>query len=423
MSILKKAMNLFNQSPDHIKRHVESIGRIGRQPNLAQEGTLDMMVAEGYHMIGMDYYNIQPPQQMIDFALFILQEKEGMSLPEPLSEELSELMAKMALRYVDSWDPRFILYYSDVTDTRDWMTRTYQIVNASPYCFDTLPFTVTQDCVHELETYQVVPGRDESYFNEFYDMPQFRYTMFMAQDEIVTDYFRDFINCGDMSGYLQEFSEEALEQFADIFINEKGHYKDLVDDAGRKFKRQCYTTGSREDDVTIIEHICEVLVCAHLVWFCSPMAKRFRSDINEICYLAEQYPEFIAYERCFYTPDSYVYQDRPVTSCHLCGLDAYCVEITHGIEGESLQICNGCLSKNRPPLPQATCGTKFCKHIECHHNKYNGMGEKGRYAMDAESPTSYLNYKRAMSGAQHRVPKGFQQLTSEANAKRLAITQ
>lgn len=397
MSIIDQAFSLFKGAPDHVKAYIKGLGRVGEKADLRQEGTLDYMVGEGYSFMGYEYSGASvPPKQMVEYALYTL-ERDGYQLPEQIAYKFAELISHMALRYLDSWDPRFPLYYTELSDTSDWRNFTYTITNADQYYFSEgeVPLMIGKDQVEMLDTFAVIPGRDESVFNEFYREDHARYTMFEVQDEIVTDYFREFCNSADLEMIMEDFEESELDIFHQFFWDENNKRKLYYNANGQTEHRHFYTLGSRKEEVDLIEHVTEVLACGALIWFCSPMARVYRVDNHELFWLADQYDEFIIYDRILFSPDCYQKTELPPTCCNTCGVDAYCVEILHGIGGQSLQMCNGCVSKGGPTLPQATCGTKFCKHIECIHNKYNGMGEKGRYAMDANNPYSYLSYKRS----------------------------
>lgn len=363
------------------------------------------MVGEGYQMMGTTYYLKEAPSVLVDFARHIAH-RENIVLPEPLETEFIGQVCLAALSYLDVWDPRFPFHYTDVAETDDWMHYTYKL--NEPGAQDSADaMLIGKEELPKLETFRRVPQQDESFFNEFYNCPNFRYSMFYIQSEIVADYFRDYVNDGEFDYALGNLSDPA-EQQAENFFYENKRRRPYLNPDGQEEHREPYYTGSREDTVDLLEHVTEVIASAALVWFCSPMARKFRCDNHEIFYLLDQYEEIIIYDYCIYTPRDYEKVAMPPTCCSLCGLDAYCVDLVHGIEGETLQVCNGCLSKGRPTMPNATCGTTFCKHIECIYNKYNGMGERGRYAMDRANPYSYVSYK------QRQAPKKEQDLIATA---------
>lgn len=361
------------------------------------EGGLEWMVGEGYTM--MDAHNtLQCPEQMADFIQHCL-EREGIVLPEAL-KEMYDMMGKAVNYYLATWDPRCALLYSDLVETSDWRKYTFSIERWD-YGNSGTPIQVQKDELEKLETFKYVPGMDEGFFSEFYDKNTegMRYKMFFANDDVILDYFRGFAIHGDLTSHVEEFSYgtdkegkqiegmgNALDAFHNFFWNEQGKLRMVLDEDGNEFHRHGYYTGSRKDNLSLLEHVTEIMASAGLVWFCSPMARKFRREHHELFYLADNYHEFICFDRMLFAPDQYEKVEMSPTCCNSCGLDSYCVEIIPGSSQGPLQVCNGCLSKNRPPLPDATCGTKFCKHIECPHNKYNGMGEKGRYAMHSANP-------------------------------------
>lgn len=347
-------------------------------------------------MMGVDQGMVEVPEVMKQFIDHILQDREGINLPEPLKGEFLQTISYIALRYIDWWDPRFALMYSNIAETSDWCRNTYLLERYTTEGRERGP--IQKDEIEKLETYAHVEGQDESYFNEFYYHSKFRYAMFEGPCEILADYTREMLRGGDFSFYVNEWEhEESDAQLTELFYDEHGKAKIYLNENGETEHREGYYTGSRKDEVTLIEHVVEVSVCAALVWFCSPMARRFRVDNHELFWCADRYNEFVMFDYNIYGPDEYEKLPMKPSCCNLCGLDAYCVELVHGIGGQTIQVCNGCLSKNRPPMPRATCGTKFCKHIECPHNKYNGWGERGRYAMDTENPFSYVSYKRGQA--------------------------
>jgi len=336
---------------NEIKENIER-GTIGERESLMQEGTLNELVGEGYGLMGGGgyygaYRGLQDvPEGMVEFIVGKFQEYNIIFPPELTN--LARFAGMMGLSYAGNWDPYFLLIYSDVNESSEWMTHTFKVSKAS---LGPNP----QDKIAEpekVEVFKHVIDGDITWFEEFNKYVPHT-GMFEVAAHIIEDYMQNYIP-DYFNDYLQEIGGEEL------------------------LKSVCVNPETGESNVR--EYV-ELAFLSSLIWLASPLARQFRYEEHEIFYYAYRDGETICYDGSMYTKEEYIKVPLPPKSCMLCGIDSWCTEIIHGYSGDTVMACNGCVSKGRPSLPEATCGSLFCKHIECPHHKYAGMGKKGRYAM------------------------------------------
>ena len=275
----------------------------------------------------------------------------GIPVPRDL-EPLYELGLGIVIDNFNYYDPYTLFWeWSDVRINNDWCKYTYEIFD--PSCRFTSFVEAIPEC---LETYEYIPGAAEAFFNEYIAKPGIK-AMHTALTSSVIDYLNDFWQ-GDRNSPL-------------LYCNPRLEIPELFYHEIEKF---CATGMSSDRCLSIdynkVNGYIDLSLWAGLLWLLGPMGRGFRATHSDLTDAALTYGEAIVYEGVVYPPTHYKKVFRAPQSCYKCGVDAWCVEMTLDSDMNTRRICEGCLSEGMLRLPHSTCGAKFCKYFECHHNSW-----------------------------------------------------
>lgn len=286
-------------------------------------------------VMGMGYDNI--PTDCINF---IMSQYERFKIPLPSCiDQVMDIAATWMFTLIDQIDPYMLFWgLSDVNLTGDWCECAFEVHAVGEPVREVDPEWV--------ETFIVDLAQGERLFYEYLSKPG-------LQALPVGEQIREMLDgdCGD--SIYESFNKQAsaeLEKFC------------LVKNAA----------GEDEVDTQRFRAYFELAAWATFVWIAGPPSRQFRSMRHEIFSACFSYGECILAEGVVIPPTHYVKLPRAPRSCYKCGINSWCVELTQDEAGGARRICEHCLNHDMPKFNGATCGTKFCRRVECQHNPYNG---------------------------------------------------
>lgn len=264
-----------------------------------------------------------------------------------LSPEIIQFFAEAVIAIIDYHPYSLILDGPDVVATYEGMQYSYAIKNTDGTLFEI-------SNVGELETFRHVPGMDQQHFEK----------MMYISDKDRAD--KDFnpaqrvYNYSDMFGQWLEDTMDYGEMYYEMNPieqlerdNELAYYE-LIAFAGKENTQK----------------IVNIIIWLSFAWIISPMARQWRALMHEVIDTCYNTGEAIVHEGNCYSSEEFVKELRPPTSCCVCGLDSYCVDLTY-VDGGVKHICEKHLNGNIPGTVLFQCGTKICKYSECpNHPQY-----------------------------------------------------
>lgn len=273
----------------------------------------------------------------------------GIPMPQKLWP-LKALGPALAIHLVDYSDPYMLFWeYSDVCCNPEWCQNTYEISTSRGKKFEADPT--------DLETFHVDFNQGNEFFNKHIAMPGVK-----AFPE-------------HLSSSVDEGMELFLsDQYWPAVLNLVQGYPDLKQ-LKHDVMMECIERGDMNHKK--FKAYFDLSMWAGILWLFGPYSREWRRENSEIYHAAFNYAEFILYEQQIYIPSEYVKIPRSPNSCYKCGIDAWCVENTLDHSGTARSICEGCMTKGMPRIATTTCGTKFCKYYECHHNAWHQHGAGG----------------------------------------------
>jgi len=261
-------------------------------------------------------------------------------MPKQLEPVIS-VGAGCALWFMDCMDPYIVFSgLTDVDITEEWSENAYEIM-------DNGRFYEVNPC--SIETFRHVPGQDESNFNYIMGRPG-----------------------------LEALPHSLGPCLVDVLNGEYGYYdryETLDTDSRRELEMMCI-----KPDGSVNGEMCDayfdLAAWAGAAWFLGPLARDFRYLNHDIYHTALNFGEAILVDGTVISPKNYRKLPRPPRSCMICGLAAWCVEMTASAGG-TRYMCEHCLSEGMPPSPLSTCGGKRCMLTACFHHPYHHMGSAG----------------------------------------------
>lgn len=267
----------------------------------------------------------------------------GIPFPEEIREALM-VGASYAFQYLDLVAPYELFNgICDVDITSDWAEHAYELLGA----YKDRPMELSPE---QLETFIFVPGQAEKTFEHIMSHP-------------------------GLLALPNRVGHEILEQMEEaMYMGEP--YHQLVDKGCLDTLRAMCTEAGGVVNWTRIRAYFELAAWAAFGWIVGPLGRNHRMQVHDVMMVAIQYGEAIVYEGGIYGPQDYTKLPRPPQSCYICGLAAWCVELTSSYEG-TRHICEHCLSEGMPPSTVATCGAKRCMLTACRHHPYHHLGAGG----------------------------------------------
>ena len=316
-------------------------------------------------------YDGTVPEECMEFC-FEQYARFGIPAPREIADIVS-VGASYSFYHCDVHDP-YALFWgaSDVILTDEWSKYTFEIKDdgrtyeASPEYFETFRY-VPDQCEEAFQHLMSHPGAESLPNNLGYDID-------------------DYIN--------GEYTGESAYQITDP-------------DALEVVKQLC-TMSDGVVDWTRIRAYYKLAAWAGFAWLAGPPGRIYRMDYHGIFRTAIQYGEAILLDGSVIAPDSYRRLDRPPISCHVCGISAWCTELTMS-EGSTRYICEHCNSEGMPPIFMATCGAKRCMLAHCLHHPSHSMGVGGMHH-------AYRNHGQLVD-----VAKGNTVIRLNSNNERLLI--
>lgn len=364
VSIGQKIVRNINVMSDMFS-YMRSVGRVGKEPDHNWESTLDWAAQDAYMgIMGVMQGVVESPIEMHKYILEKLSHHRK-EIPGEL-EWMVSWAGNIALMLIDHYDVYFPFAYSDVVPSYEHMASTYEINYPFTYGGTTegTPFMAEPDAV---ESFAYDPENGKAYFKVF-DITQPNFEMFDAHDIELLYY--------------------VLDESLDVLF--ESQFEEVFHDSDDRDRYLCMEIASTAEGRANIRRAAEFCMSAGLVWFCSPLSRNFRAKNHDVFAAVLENGEAIVYNGGIYSPEDYTKIPIPPTSCFKCGLDSYCVELVHGVENGAINVCNHCQTGGVLKFQDATCGSKFCKHIECPYHKYNGQGRKGFFKMLNSSGRSAL---------------------------------
>lgn len=289
------------------------------------------------------FYFAEVPNECIDFCL-------SQYVRFGLHYDADTLMAVQAaasatFRYVDSFHPYALFSgVSDVDVTQDWSYYSYQIID------DFGKTTCREADPQFLETFVYMPGQAEHMFNEMLARPGLE-----ALPNDVGHGIDDMLEGGNGEEIWDAFGEETE----------------------AALRRLCTAPGAAEHDKKRLRAYVDIAAWAAFIWLASPYGRDYRRR-HSIMEAAMDFGEVILMEGTIIAPTHYIKHDRPPLACHRCHCQVWCVEHTM-VGAETALICESCLYGHMAAMPNATCGTKFCKETKCPHHPLANLGPNGIY--------------------------------------------
>lgn len=299
---------------------------------LVQDGTPQL---DEWFMGGGDNILETEFENDLSYRDFMAEQFERFKVPltQKAGEGLLAFAAGVITHVLGSTDP-YVMFWetTDVVMTEDWCKFAYQLSDGS-YDFEIDPET--------LETFEYRPGLDEKFFSEALVMPGLE-----ALPYSLGEYVQDAIWCHGEVTPRELLSGEAADELEELCSFRDEHGVLCIDEK----KTYAYF---------------ELSCWAAVLWALGPLGKRWRyhaSPIHRACY---DHGSCIIHDVSIYDPTSYIKLERDPRSCYVCGVSAWCVEITQ--DGDvTRNICEHCLnSAFGDPRNLTMCGTKQCHHVAC----------------------------------------------------------
>ena len=277
-------------------------------------------------------------------------ERFKIPLTQKLGEELLNICANIVEYVIGYMEPySFFWDTTDVVLTDEWREYCFQLED---YHRPNIGYELDPE---RLETFRYVPGKDEEFFREALAYPGLEALPFdlgehilVAIDERCYDYTPDS---------LSSCAREELEALCLITDCDGVHFID-----SNKMK-------------TYFQLGCWVAI----IWAFGPLGKKWRGDAHEIFNACYNEGACIIYDGMIYDRSSYIQLERAAKSCYICGVSAWCVELTQDADVVRY-ICESCLSSGLGLRSERGCGTKFCHHVACPNHPAHTL-EKGGYWM------------------------------------------
>jgi len=277
----------------------------------------------------------------IECLEFCVEQYNRFGVPvHPDMYDVIRIGAGSAFYHCECNDPYALFWeVSDVNITNEWSMYTYEIrdgdrrFEADPECF---------------ETFRYVPGQCEEVFDHIMSHP----------------------GLAALPGCVgSELSDILRGEYSDEPAVGNTHGADL-----EVLRKMCTINGV--EDWTRINAYYDLAAWAGFAWLAGPPGRIYRMDRHDVIGVAISYGESILLDGCVMDPQFYKKLSRPPISCHVCGVSAWCTELTM-TEGFTRHICEHCNSEGMPPIHMATCGGKRCLLSECLHHPYHNHGTAG----------------------------------------------
>lgn len=301
---------------------------------------------EGNELITLSFSN------NLSYGEFFAEQFERFKIPvtQKLGEELISICASVVEYVLGCLEPYAMFWdTTDVVLTEEWRECCFQLADYYR------PEVGVELDPERLETYRHIPGKDEEFFQEALAHPGLQALPFSIGDHIL-----DALDGGYFDSPLESLTREALEELEDLCLITDCDGLPVVDSDRMKsyFQLGCW---------------------AAVLWALGPLGKKWRGDSHEIFAACYNEGACIIYDGMVYDRSSYIQLERAAKSCYICGVSAWCVELTQDAYVVRY-ICESCLSSGLGLRSERGCGTKFCHHVACPNHPAHTL-EKGGYWM------------------------------------------
>lgn len=290
----------------------------------------------GTGIIGL-YHPDQLPDDIIEFIYTQYARFNIPIIDKKQMNEVIRLAAYSAYYHIDVVDPYTLLTYDMSNVSWSHITHSHAIEIK-----DSRDGTKLIADPEKLEVFELVAGQDEIFFNEYMAKP--------GLDALPRD--------------LGDALKWTLFEFSDITDQ-------LDNDVVIELQKLCMVDG--EFKRKIFEAYFELACWAAFLWMVGPLGRTWRVNNHDVFWLCETEGMCVLYETTFMPKEYYTIHDRDPRACAVCGLDSYCVELIQ--DSDTTQyVCEKHLN-GAPLFRGATCGSKVCKYVECHHHIHFGHAD------------------------------------------------
>lgn len=278
------------------------------------------------------------PEEMFDFIDSQFKRFGIPVIPDgKLFRDITGWGAFAAYYYVDSINP-YALLTSGISDV-DWSdlghTHAIDVIN-------TWKNTRKEADPDLLEIFTPVEGQSENFFNHAMAHPGLDALPYNMGEEIkwiLFDYYGGPEDCCDSTALA------ALQELC------------VIDGVFERKRYHAYF---------------ELAAWAAMLFMAGPPGRDWRVANHDVFWLCHTEGMAILYDLSFIPREYYEIYEREPQSCCVCGLNSYCVELVF-IEGVNRFMCEKHLNGDLPLYNGATCGTKVCKFVNCHHHPAHGQ--------------------------------------------------
>lgn len=273
------------------------------------------------------------PEEVVNFC-YEQYKRFGIDLPP---KEVVQIGAHATFMTIDVVDPYCIFFAGLGVDvSSEWCDMSYQIL-------DERSQRAYQADTESIESFVYSPGGVVNNFNHYMAHPGL--DMMDAGDPI-----RSVL---DGEWYGEDATMQLGKPSADLLYN------------------MCRKEDGKIDEGKVLSYF-ELSAWAAWCWLFSQAGQEYLFTNHDIMWACKNHGECILYEGILLEPSSYTKINRAPQSCEVCGLDAWCVDLIV-LKGESRFICEHHLNGDVPLFEDATCGSRVCRHVECHHHPLHGQ--------------------------------------------------
>lgn len=288
------------------------------------------------------------PEEMINF---VREQYARFNIPFNADiDEVALIGAWAAYGLLDFTDPYlWLLGTSDVSESPDWRTKCFTFIDhSSP--FDTTYLKRGEPANPEfLETFVFVPNQCENVFNEIMAKPGLENLPGNAGLGIKAELD------GEYTGYEHDCFAELRDTDGCGYETLKAMTKENSEQARAYF---------------------ELAAWAAFAWLVGPLSREWRYNTHDVFHLCLKDGISVIYDGAILGKENFYIEDRAPLSCSVCGVDAWCVEMTF-IEGTHRMLCEKHVSDGIPLYGAATCGSRICRYVACQNHPAHCRGAAG----------------------------------------------
>ena len=327
---------------------------------------------------------------------FVIEQFARFNVPFPESvAEVAIAGASAAFYVCDSVYPYGLFSgTSDVDVTDDWGKHAYELLP-----WDDGRHAATEADVENLESFAFMPGQCEKMFNYMMSHPGLQAIPSQVGDHI-DEIIENQLNGEEVFDAITAETDHALRALCfgpveeTLFVCAAGH-SNIKDNVARGEQSiwcphyDCPESAQRRDSVMVEKvdqqkflNYFKLAAWAGFVWLAGPLGREYRRENIMVFDECLEHGECILIDGTIIGPQYYRKTSRPPKACHVCHVQAWCIELT--VAGDtSVFICEGCLNGDFPRSSIVTCGTKLCRDTDCHHHPLFNTGSGATFTAAA----------------------------------------